>query len=643
MRIFLIVLSLMMQSCFSMAAPADENPLVVLCYHSVLEEVDDTDLAYFSVPEDAFVEQLEYLKEHNYTVVSLQQVLDAKNGRKALPEKPVLLSFDDGYLSFYSSVYPILKRFGYPSMLAVVGSWIEGNAPDGLPEPLMTWPQIKEVMESGLVEIVSHSFALHQGIPVNPQGNKGPSASFRAYLPYEQRYETEQEYQARLDLDFKCQRDLFMKRIGIIPRAMVWPYGSYSEISVESANKYGIQITFNLNENNIVKHFIDDPRGVNRFIVHHPLSIGVLAYFIENFGKYRGNIRAAQVDIDLMYEPGNPEQTDKNLGRVIDRLVAMGVTTVFLQAFDDRDGDGVVRKVYFHTDHFPVEADVFSHMVDRIKAREIDVYAWMPTLALQFPDKKFNETYGVRRYHEGKVELSTEDYKRLTPFAAEVRQRMAALYKDLAASADLNGVLFQDDAYLDSNEDMHPEALKAFFRHTGRTVDIEELLEDDDISRQWMEFKALALDEYLAEMKKAVWRYRPDAVFARNIYAMPVLHPESEEWFAQNYMRFLENYDYTVIMAYPQMERAKKPCAWLKKLVAKALEVPGARDKVIFKLQTWNWRKNVPVPKKLFYKEMRTVLAAFARHLAYYPDNFWENVPDLNTARLEMSSRGLPE
>ena len=67
---------------------------------------------------------------------------------------------------------------------------------------------------------------------------------------------------------------------------------------------------------------------------------------------------------------------------------------------------------------------------------------------------------------------------------------------------------------------------------------------------------------------EGVRRYRPATLFARNLYASVLSDPESEEWLAQNYELSLQIYDHVVIMAYPQMEKIRRPAAWLKRLVS---------------------------------------------------------------------------
>ena len=134
-------------------------------------------------------------------------------------------------------------------------------------------------------------------------------------------------------------------------------------------------------------------------------------------------------------------------------------------------------------------------------------------------------------------------------------------------------------------------------------------------------------------------RYRPDALFARNIYARLLYQPESEAWFAQNYHRFLKAYDYTVVMAYPRMEQIKRPLPWLRELAASAAQAPMGLDKTVFKLQTHDWRSGKWIAEDDLLRQMRTGLAAGIRHLAYYPDDVLQDRPRRDRTKLEMSTR----
>lgn len=98
----------------------------VLCYHNVVDEsapqILDTNYdgltgeikrQYYpqTITVNRLVEHFNWLKSNGYTPVSWQQILDARAGKAALPEKPVLLTFDDGYTSFYTQIYPLLKAY----------------------------------------------------------------------------------------------------------------------------------------------------------------------------------------------------------------------------------------------------------------------------------------------------------------------------------------------------------------------------------------------------------------------------------------------------------------------------------------------------------------------------------------------------
>lgn len=354
-------------------------------------------------------------------------------------------------------------------------------------------------------------------------------------------------------------------------------------------------------------------------------------------------IRAAQVDLDLIYDPESSAVTEKNLGKLIERLVEMGVNTVFLQAFNDSDASGNIKSVYFYNRVLPVKADIFSHAAHQLSIRGMAIYAWMPTLSVVFPDEDFNDKYQVREYKDGQIIKTNSWYKRLTPFSAEVRKRVAMLYEDLAVYTQIAGILFQDDAYLNDYEDMHPLAVKAFAKAMNMRVNYDQLIHDEEIQQKWTAFKREELNSFLDELAHSVLRFRPECSLARNIYAEAVLTPDAETWFAQRWQDYLEKYDYSVIMAYPKMEKSKNDQEWLQRLVKVSLQDQRAYTKAIFKLQTYDWAIKQWLNSNTILEEMRTVLASGARNLAYYPDNVWNNAPQLERVRLEMSTRSVPK
>jgi biofilm PGA synthesis lipoprotein PgaB len=118
--------------------------------------------------------------------------------------------------------------------------------------------------------------------------------------------------------------------------------------------------------------------------------------------------------------------------------------------------------------------------------------------------------------------------------------------------------------------------------------------------------------------------------------------PGSEEWYAQNFSQSIKAYDYTVIMAYPLMEEINNPIAWLTSLVKETKRYPGAIEKTVFKVQTYDWKKERWINTKTINKWLRTLLAQGALHIGYYPDNFIENEPNERQIRLIMSTEDFP-
>ncbi len=635
-RFFITVMMLVFLTLTSnvMAGGMKPGEFLVLSYHAVVQKAMPGEM--YSIPKQVFVEQMEYLRTHGYVPVSLDDILKAGKGEKALPKNPVLLTFDDAYISYYEFVLPILEKFGYPSLLSVVGSFID-NPPEGLPEELMSWDQIREVASNELVEIISHTYDLHKGIQYNPPGNVWAAGAILAYNPETETYETEGEYSERIENDFRMQEDTLSRYIGFKPRGLAWPYGKYTSIGIEIARKEGFLFSFTL-ENGFAN--MNNLYEINRnLILNEPIK-----EFIKVLKKPEEEImvRAVQVDLDLIYDPDSYEKTDENLGKLIDRLVEMKVNTVFLQAFADPDGTGDIKSVYFHNRVLPVRADIFSHAAHQMIIRDIFVYAWLPTLSLVLPDKELNDKLRVREVAGDETRHSKSWYQRLTPFSDDVRKLVRQMYEDLAAHSQIHGILFQDDAYLTDYEDYHPLAVADYSNKLGNDFLTDKAVNDAGQINGWARYKTEVLIDFTKNLMEGVNKYRRNIKFARNIYSQIVTDPESEEWFAQNYGLFLDTYDQVVIMAYPQMEKQENPSAWLKELVKRAKEFPDGIEKTVFKIQSYNWDKKIWVKDDVLLDQLRDILASGGTHIAYYPDNVWLNRPALNVIKLEMSTKKYP-
>ncbi len=229
-----------------------QDSFTALAYHDVVDTRDE--LMSDGITLETLVNHFEWLKAHDYHPVSIDQLIRASKGETSLPDKAVLLCWDDGYTSFYTHVLPLLKAYNYPAVLALVGSWM--TTPKGgkvqygdelVPRShFLSWNQVKELATSGLVEIGSHSMDLHHGLLADKAGDILPAAITHKYDPTNESVETNQEMFERIYKDLKENNALIELHSGIAPRVMVWPFGRYNQLSIEAAKKAGIEITLTL-------------------------------------------------------------------------------------------------------------------------------------------------------------------------------------------------------------------------------------------------------------------------------------------------------------------------------------------------------------------------------------------------------------
>jgi poly-beta-1,6-N-acetyl-D-glucosamine N-deacetylase len=601
---------------FAQAITPVHPNLIVLAYHDVRDDVGQlADKDPDATSTDHLVAHFEWLKANGYHMVSFDQVRDAAKSGKPLPPDAVLLTFDDSLESFYTRVYPLLRAYNYPALQAVVGSWID--MPEGKRMPyngsdcdrscFLTWDQVAEMQKSGLVEIASHSWGLHQGTNGNPQGNQMPAAAYLQYDNATNRYETEAEYAARVRADLAKSADEIAAHTGVRPRAIAWPYGSFTHVGQDVAASLGMDISFSLGD---AVPSLGSGGTIPRLLVSDNVTANRLGWLMRHQARVDPT-RAVQVDLDYVYD-ADPAQQDRNLSKLLDRIKRMHPSQVWLQAYADPDGDGVANAVYFPNRHLPVRSDLFSRVSWQLRTRAgVRVYAWMPVLAFRFPAGKDLPSLAGEPAAGG-------DPFRLAPYDPKVRQMIGDVYEDLAMHSSEAGVLFSDDAFMRDTDRLGPWAKNSPAQNTQALIDFTQYL--------------------AARMKK----WRPQLQTARNIYARPVLQPNAEAWTAQSLPAFIKAYDMTAIMAMPQLDQQTDRIGWYRNLVAKVLAEPGATDRTLFEFATFNWRTKKRIDVRDINDRIRAVQAAGGRHLGYYPDDFLHNHPDLEAIRPYISAADYP-
>lgn len=129
--------------------PGPPRPVPILMYHVVSAPFPDSPYPDLYVPKEEFADQMDALADAGWTAVTLQEVWDAWHDGGPLPDKPVVVSFDDGYRSHLTNALPVLRRHGWPGVLNLE---LKNIRPDyGLTEP-----QVRELLDAGW-ELDSHT------------------------------------------------------------------------------------------------------------------------------------------------------------------------------------------------------------------------------------------------------------------------------------------------------------------------------------------------------------------------------------------------------------------------------------------------------------------------------------------------------
>ncbi|EHQ88020.1 polysaccharide deacetylase family protein [Desulfosporosinus youngiae] len=189
------------------SSPILQKPVEVpvLYYHSVmLEEGNEV-----RMPPDQFEAQMAYMREQGYESVTLDQLYQAFYKGGALPAKPFVITFDDGYEDNYTTAFPILKKHGFTAAVFMVSSYING-------EGFLSWSQLKELTANGW-EIEGHT----------------------ANHPYLSKMD-----KAAVLNELKSSKELIEKELGQTVNYIAYPYGDYNANIVQAVKDTGYLMAF---------------------------------------------------------------------------------------------------------------------------------------------------------------------------------------------------------------------------------------------------------------------------------------------------------------------------------------------------------------------------------------------------------------
>ena len=212
------------------SATADNGERVclpILMYHEVKRSRTGKDCITPAELEG----DLAFLKRSGYTTVTMTDLIQYADGKAPLPAKPIVLSFDDGYLSTYRYAYPLVRKYDMKMVLSIIGKSADDftEAPsDNIDCSHATWEQIREMLASGYVEIQNHTYNLHH-------------ITRKRFGCQKKRSESSTGYEKVLtdDLD-RMQQEVYIMT-GVRPNTFTYPYGKVSPESVPVLKRLGFR------------------------------------------------------------------------------------------------------------------------------------------------------------------------------------------------------------------------------------------------------------------------------------------------------------------------------------------------------------------------------------------------------------------
>ena len=192
--------------------------------------------------------QMNYLRDHGYHPITMQELYDYVSKGAPLPEKPVCITFDDGYLDSYTIVYPLMKEYGFPWTLFLITDDV------GKPYNRMTWDQLKEMADSHTVTIANHTLS-------HPKLHNLPTKEEKLK-------------------EIKGCNDALKQHLGIDNAWIAYPYGDYDDEVIEVCKEAGIKMAVTTDAGRV--HVGSYPYDLKRVYIGNDIS---LARYSERLNK----------------------------------------------------------------------------------------------------------------------------------------------------------------------------------------------------------------------------------------------------------------------------------------------------------------------------------------------------------------------
>lgn len=201
----------------------------IIMYHSVLK--DESKRGKYVVTPNDIESDLKFLKENGYTAVFMYDLIAFAYDGTPLPEKPVVLTFDDGYYNNYTYAYPLMEKYGMKFVISLVGTYTDLYSENPDPNPNyahITWEDAKKMQESGIAEFQNHTYNLH----TLDKGRMGCK---------KKKGESSEHYAELLRSDIGGMQKKMEEKLGAPAEVFTYPYGGVSNDSLDIVKSLGFK------------------------------------------------------------------------------------------------------------------------------------------------------------------------------------------------------------------------------------------------------------------------------------------------------------------------------------------------------------------------------------------------------------------
>ena len=222
----------------------------ILCYHRFAEDCTSSNC----MPAHIFEEQMRYLKQNNYRVITLGELYDFFQYRRSLPERSVVITIDDGYRSAYDFAYPILNEFAFKASLFIYTDYV------GISEGAITWDQLRELKGRGF-EVGGHTVT-HCDLTKAKEG------------------EDDQAYLERIRKELIVSKQIIDKELKQDTVYLAYPYGNCNQRVVLIAEEVGYKLGLTVQRGG--NPFFADPLALKR----DPIIKKDMGSFVERLRSF---------------------------------------------------------------------------------------------------------------------------------------------------------------------------------------------------------------------------------------------------------------------------------------------------------------------------------------------------------------------